>query len=59
MRAVVIYETLELGRSLVLQGKDFGFYSSALGNQWISKAVARSDSCFKKDRSDFCIGNGL
>lgn len=49
MRAVVVYEALgEIGRSLVLQGKDFGFYSSALGNHWISKAVARSNLRFKK-----------
>lgn len=37
VRAVVVYEAMgEIGRSLVLKGKDFGFYSSALENPWIS-----------------------
>lgn len=54
----MVYEAIgEIGRSLVLKGKDFGFYSSALENHWISKAAARSDLHFKK--ISLAVGNGL
>lgn len=49
VRAVVVYEaTGEIGRSFVLQGKDFGFYSGALETHWTCKAVTRADLHFKK-----------
>lgn len=48
----------EAGRSLLWQSKDFGFYSSELGNHWTFEAVTRPD-LNKKDCSGCCMGNEL